>query len=151
MFRLKSVNIFLDVEENTLPGARDPIQEAVHRAGGAQSSKCSYIVCPSKSRPGPRQQPCNGKGNTTSDPRHSQGPGLLFPRRCNGTFFFAVESVNRAHSLGQKDPSTSIHSTAKGFLGGARADSTAPPSIPALRLRVHKERHFGEHVIPGER
>lgn len=65
--------------------------------------------------------------------------------------------MNWAHSLGQKGPSTSIHSkdrelsTAEGFLGGARADSTAPPSMPALRLRVHKERHFGEHAIPGKR
>lgn len=91
MFLLKSVNILLDAGENTLPGARDPIQEAVHRAGGEQSSKCSYIVCPSKSRPGLRQQPSDGKGNATSDHATRKGQVYSCQRGAVRCFFFAVE------------------------------------------------------------
>lgn len=45
MFPLKSVNILLDAEENTLPGVRDPIQEATHRAGGGVIQMLLHSLC----------------------------------------------------------------------------------------------------------
>lgn len=61
--------------------------------------KNKYIVCPSKSSPGLKEQSFQlemmKKINVISEPFHTQELGLLFPKRYNRTFTFAMELVNK--------------------------------------------------------